>query len=211
MPSTRFLTVLIAAAGVAVAAGVGSLLYKEAKKRAEARAIVTVVGEATAQLKDGLKTASPQALEKIESNLTAAQGWRNRELVEAAEPYLIGAREIMRRRVEASRLTRKASASRAALFAHMGAAGQRDSPWIRNATELKKKVERDHFDLEMQLAALADLLEDLPQANKRLAPHVQAALLLDESARRQTRAAVLDETRRARAELEKARSLLQPR
>ena len=123
----RIITVLLAAAGVAIATGAGWLAYKEAKKRAEARAVVTVVGDATAQLKDGLKSASPQALERIEGSLGATKGWSNRELVDAAEQYLIGAREIMRRRVEASRLTRKASASRAALAAHMGAAGQRPS------------------------------------------------------------------------------------
>jgi len=207
----RIITVLLAAAGVAIATGAGWLAYKEAKKRAEARAVVTVVGDATAQLKDGLKSASPQALERIESSLGAAKGWSNRELVDAAEQYLVGAREILRRRVEASRLTRKASASRAALAAHMGAAGQRDSPWIRNATELKKTVERDHFDLEVQLNALADLLEDLPQANKRLAPHVKATLLIEDSVRIGSREAVLEEARRARRELEKTRALLQPR
>ena len=208
MPVSRIATILVAAAGIAVAAGVGWLLHKEAKKRSEAHALVSVVGDATSQLRDGLKSASPQALERIESGLTLAQGWSNPELVDAAEHYLVGAREIMRRRLEASRLTRTASMSRAALAAHMSAAGQRDSPWIRNATELKKKVERDHFDLEVQLTALAELLEDLPQANKRLAPHVKASLLIEDAVRTNTREAVLDEAKRARAELEKTRALL---
>jgi hypothetical protein len=208
MPVSRFATVLVAAAGIAVAAGVGWLLHKEAKKRSEARALVSVVGDATSQLRDGLKTASPQALERIESGLAMAQRWSNPELVEAAEHYLVGAREIMRRRLEASRLTRKASMSRAALAAHMGAAGRRDSPWIRNAAELKKKVERDHFDLEVQLTALAELLEDLPQANKGLAPHVKASLLIEDTVRTGTREAVLEEAKRARAELAKTRALL---
>ena len=208
MPVSRAATVLVAAAGLAVAAGVGFLLHKEAKKRAEARAFAAVVAETTTRLKDGLKTASPLALERIEQDLQLAQGWGERELVDAAEQYLVGAREIMRRRIEASRLTRKAAASRAALAAHMGGAAQRDSPWIRNAAELKKKVERDHFDLETQLAALADLLEDLPHANKRLAPHVKASLLLEEPLRAQAREAVMEEAKRARGELEKARGLL---
>ena len=205
---SKLATVVVAAAGIAIAAGVGFSLHKEAKKRSEARAFSTVVAQTTTRLKDGLSTASPQALEGIEQDLKFAQGWSDRELVDAAEQYLIGAREIMRRRVEASRLERKAATSRAALTAHMDGAGRRDSPWIRNAAELKKRVERDHFDLDKQLAALVDLLDDLPKANKRLTAHVQASLLLEETVRSQAREAVIAEARRARAELEKTRNLL---
>lgn len=208
MPVSRVATVVVAAAGIAVAAGVGLMLHKEAKKRAEARALRSVVAETTTRLKDGLKSASPRALEGIEQDLQLAKSWSDRELVDAAEQYLVGAREIMRRRLEASRLTRKASISREALAAHMRTAAQRDSPWIRNAAELKKTVERDHFDLETQLAALADLLQDLPHAHKSLAPHVQASVLLEEPVRAQARQAVMEEAKRARAELEKARALL---
>ena len=73
---------------------------------------------------------------------------------------------------------------------------------------LKKQVERDHFDLDVQLNALADLLGSLPEANKRLAPHVQASLLLEESKRHNAREAVLAEAKRARDDLNKARALL---
>jgi hypothetical protein len=207
MSYTRTAGLLAAAASIAVAAGVGYLLHKEAKKRSEARAVVMVLTEATEQLKSGLKTPSQEALERVEGNVRLVQGWSSAELADATEHYLVGVREILRRRAEASRLARKASASRAALSTHMSQAGQRDSSWIRNASELKKKVERDHFDLEVQLGALADLLEDLPEANKRLAPHVQASLLLDDAARRGARAAVLEESKQARAALERARSL----
>jgi hypothetical protein len=128
--------------------------------------------------------------------------------VQDTEPYLVGVREILRRRADASRLTQKAASSRAALAAHMSHAARRDTPWIRAAMDLKKQVERDHFDLDVQLNALADLLGSLPEANKRLAPHVQASLLLEESKRRNAREAVLAEAKRARDELDKARALL---
>ena len=207
MSTTRIATVLVAAAGIAVAAGVGYLLHKEAKQRSEARAVVSIVGDATVQLKSGLKMPSAEALERVEGMLRVAQTWSNPDLADATEQYLVGAREILRRRAEASRLARKAAASRAALAAHMRHAGRRDVPWIRSASELKKAVERDHFDLEVQLNALADLLEDLPEANKRLAPHVKASLLLEDSVRSDTREAVIEEARRARYELDKARAL----
>jgi DNA-binding phage protein len=151
---------------------------------------------------------SREALEKVEGNIRVVQSWSNAVLADATEQYLVGAREILRRRADASRLTRKAAASRAALSAHMGRAGNRDLPWIRAAADLKKQVERDHFDLDVQLSALADLLDLLPEANKRLAPHVQASLLLEEGRRRAAREAIFAEAKRANTELDKARVLL---
>jgi len=208
MSSSRIAKVLVAAACVAVAAVVGYLLSKEAKKRYEARAVVSIVKEATAQLKAGLKTPSREGIEKIEASIRETQGWSNLEVADATEQYLVGAREILRRRAEATRLAQKAAASRAALVAHMNRAPRRDLPWIRAATDLKKQVERDHFDLDVQLGALADLLGLMPEANKHLAPHVSASLLFEDGVRRSARDAVLQEARHARTELDKARSLL---
>ena len=208
MSTTKIAGTLVAAAGLAIAAGVGYLLHKEARQRSESREAVTIVQETTVELERGLKMPSQEAVGRVEGSLRVAQGWHSRELVQDTEPYLIGVREILRRRADASRLTQKAASSRAALAAHMSHAGRRDSPWIRAAMALKKQVERDHFDLDVQLNALADLLGSLPEANKRLAPHVQASLLLEESKRRNAREAVLAEAQRARDELDKARALL---
>jgi len=208
MSTTRIASALVGAACVAIAAGVGYLLHKEARQRSEARAVVTIVQEATVELERGLKMPSQEAVARVEGSLRVAQGWQDRNLVEDTEPYLVGVREILRRRADASLLTKKAASSRAALAAHMSHAGRRDTPWIRAAMDLKKQVERDHFDLDVQLNALASLLGSLPEANKRLAPHVQASLLLEDSKRRSARDAVLAEAKRARDELDKARALL---
>jgi hypothetical protein len=207
MSSAKMVKILVAAAGVAIAATVGYLLHGEAKKRYEARAVVSIIGEATAQL-NNLKTPSRETLDKVDGDLRMVKGWSNPDLADAAEQYLLGAREILRRRFDANRMSQKAAASRAALSAHMMRAAHRDTSWIRTALDLKKQVERDHYDLDVQLNALADLLDMQPQANKRLAPHVQASLLLEDSARRSTRRAVLEEAKRARVELEDTRALL---
>ena len=208
MSTTRIASALVGAAGITIAAGVGYLLHKEARQRSESREVVTIVQETTVELERGLKMPSQEAVARVEDSLRVAQGWHNRALAQDTEPYLVGVREILRRRTDASRLTKKAATSRAALAAHMSNAGRRDTPWIRAAMDLKKQVERDHFDLDVQLTTLADLLGSLPEANKRLAPHVQAALLLEESKRRNAREAVLAEAKRARDELGKARALL---
>ena len=208
MSTTRIASALVGAAGIAIAAGVGYMLHKEARARSESRAVVAIVQESPVELERGLKMPSKEALARLDESLRVAQGWQNRALVQDTEPYLVGVREILRRRADASRLTQKAAVSRAALAAHMSHSGRRDTPWIRHAMDLKRQVERDHFDLDVQLTALADLLGSLPEANKRLAPHVQASLMLDDSKRRNAREAVLAEAKRARDELAKARALL---
>ena len=208
MSSSRIASGFVATVAIVIAIGVGYGLHAAHKKSEEQRAVVSVVGDTTVQLRGALKSPSPEALGNIENSLKIAKHWSNAELSDAAEQYLVGARAIVRRRAEANRLQAKAAASRAELSAHMQRAGYRDTPWIHAATALKRQVERDHFDLEVQLKALADLLETLPEANKRLAPLVQASLLLDDEARRGARKEVLDESTRALAELEKVRSTL---
>src|SRR6185369_770524 len=135
--TTKIAGTLVAAAGLAIAAGVGYLLQKEAQLRSESRAVVTIVQEATVELERGLKMPSQEAVARVEGSLRVAQGWQDRNLVEDTEPYLV--------------------------------------------------VVREHFDLDVQLNALASLLGSLPEANKRLAPHVQASLLLEDSKRRNAR------------------------
>jgi hypothetical protein len=207
MDTPRTGTLVAAALGLVIAGGVGYGLHQQVKKRAEARAVVSVVTETTAQLRDVLKRPSPQVAEKIDGNLRVARSWSNGYMADAAEHYLIGAREIAKKRADAARHAQEFAASRAALAAHMRRAAQRDSSWIRTASRLKKQVEQDHFYLESSLNALAELLQSLPEAQKRLAPYVEASLTLDDAARRRARQQALDEAKRAALDLERARTL----
>jgi len=119
--------------------------------------------------------------------------------------------EVARKRSDAERLAREAAMSRRALAMHMSVASQRDGYWIRVASDLKKRVERDHHDLDVSLKALSQLLYELPQARKELAPHVDAALLLEEAESVKARARAEESAQRAAAELDKVRKLAQPR
>ena len=206
MSRTKIASIVAGMAGVAIAALVGYLLLGEARKAYEGRSVVSIIGDATAQLKQGLKSPSHEALEKVEADLREIKGWKNQQLAEATEQYLVGTREILRRRIDASQVQQRAAQSRAALSAHMTRASMRDQSWIRTALDLKKQVERDHFDLDVQLTALYDLLRYFPEANKQMAPHVEASLLLDEPTRRNAQRAVQDEARRAKAELQETRA-----
>jgi hypothetical protein len=94
---------------------------------------------------------------------------------------------------------------------HMSAAASRDTYWIRVASDLKRRVEREHFDLEVSLKALAHLLHTLPESQKQLAPHVDAALLLADAERRKARERAEQDAKHAAAELEKVRRLALPK
>jgi hypothetical protein len=89
----------------------------------------------------------------------------------------------------------------------MARAERRDSAWIRNAAELKRRVEASYADLGRTLKTLDDLLNNLPEAEKRLAPHVAATALLEAGEIDAARKRAQDDSKRVAAELEQVRRL----
>jgi hypothetical protein len=204
--------VLVAAVVLAIAGGTAYYLYASKQKEAQQRRVAELVADTTQQLRKALNAPpSTDLLTRVDGNLKAAKAPRDQRLADAAGEYIHDAREIVRRRGEAERLTREAAMSRRALTMHMAAASGRDTYWIRVATDLKKRVERDHSELDSSLKALSSLLLNLPDAVKRLEPHVGATLLLEESERRTARERAEETAKRAHEELEKVRRLALPR
>jgi len=203
---------VIAAVVLAIAGGTGYWLYVEKQKKDERRALAALLGDTTAQLRKALNgPPASDVVSRIEANLEAAKAPRVPQLANAAEHYIQGAREIVRRRGDAERLAREAAMSRRALAMHMAAASSRDSYWIRVASDLKKRVERDHFELDLSLKALSQLLYTLPESQKELEPHVDASLLLEDAERRSARERAEQAAKRAAQELEIVRRLAMPR
>jgi hypothetical protein len=207
MGPSRTATLVAATLGLAIAAWVGYAMHQQARERGEQRAAAAMVAEATARLRDSARGPAAGTLEALEGDLKLARTWRNGALGDATEHYLIATREILRRRGEAERLAQRAAASRTALAMHMRRSARRNSAWIRTAAELKKTVEREHRELDVELTALAHLLETFPDTLKRIEPLVDAAILLDEGARLQAHRDVLAAASYASAELEKTRRL----
>ena len=196
---------------VALAVGVllGQASYVVYQKRAQQKQVAALVGDSTAKLRQALGAkVTPELVSALDANLQATKAPRLPELADAAEHYIIGAREIARRRVVVTDLERRAAASRAALSGHMAHASRRNSAWLRDALSLKQRVEREHYDLGIALKALDELLYTLPESEKRLAPHLSQALLLDlkvaDAARRQAQA----DAERAHDELTRVRRLV---
>lgn len=203
---------VVAALALAIAASTAYFLYANQQKKEQQRRVAALLADTTTLLRKALTAPPPaDAVSHIDGNLKAAKAPRDPMLGAAAEEYIHGAREIVRHRGEAERLTREAAMSRRALSMHMAAASRRDTYWIRVATDLKKRVERDHFELDTSLKALTLLLFDLPEAQQRLAPKVGAALLLEDGERRAARERAEQHAKRAHDELEKVRRLALPR
>ena len=169
---------------IAIAGGTGYYLWVEKQRKDERRNVTALVADTTAKLRAALSSPPPSDLyEKLDAYHKAAKAPHDRPLDEAAGVYIQSAREIARHRIDEERLTREAAMSRRALAMHMSAASGRDTYWFRVATDLKKRVERDHFELGVSLKAIAELLYTWPEAQKQLAPHVDASLLLEERER----------------------------
>jgi hypothetical protein len=203
--------VLMAAVAIAVLvlSAAGYWTRGVAEKHVEDREMVELLRNTTGQLRLALAPRAPAELvARLDQNLQAAKAPRDPQLAEAAELYIISAREIARRRVEAERLERQAAANRAALEAYMArGTRRRNEGWFQGALELKKNVERDHYELNRTLKALDDLLDTLPEAEKKLAPHVAQPVLLEDAERDAARRQAQAELKRADAQLQRARNL----
>jgi len=203
---------VVAAVVLGIAGGTGYYLYAAKQKKDQQRRVAELLADTTQHLRKALNAPPPADLvTRIDGNLKAAKAPRDPLLATAAEEYIHDAREIVRRRGEAERLTREAAMNRRALTMHMAAASGRDTYWIRVATDLKKRVERDHYELDSSLKALSTLLFNLPESTKRLEPQVGGTLLLEDGERRAARERAEQSQKRAHEELEKVRRLALPR
>jgi hypothetical protein len=205
--------VVVAAIVLAITGSTAYYMVAAKQKRDQQRAIALLLGDTTVQLRKALNgPPASDVVSRLDSNLKLVKAPRAPQLADAAGHYIHGAREIARHRNDAERLAREAAMSRRALAMHMAAASGRDSYWIRVATDLKKRVERDHLELDLSLKTLSELLVKLPETQQELAAQqVDAALLLEDAERRKARERAEEAAKRAADELEKVRRLAMPR
>lgn len=201
---------LAVVAVVALAAGYWA--FASHQKSSQQRAIGALVGETTAVLREGLAgKASADDLKRLDAlveRLHAEKATRQRALADAAENYLLGSRAVLQRRIEAARRAQNAATVRQLVVAHLSAPRGRNDAWIRQATELKKRMDQAYFDENVALEALAELLRALPETQERLAPQLGRGAVIEEdvviAAVRRTE----DDLKRTAAERENAGKLV---
>ena len=198
----------IVAAVAIVAAIAGYFAWSTSQTSRQQAAIRLLLTDTTALLRESLaKAPAAEAAAKLDANLQAISASRDRAFADAAEHYVLGAREIVRRRLDADRLIQASAAARQALASHMARPSVPRERWIHAASELKRRVEAQHADLGRVLKALDELLFTMPDALQRLAPHAGAGMLIEKEALEAARKRGQGEAARAAAELQKARSL----
>ena len=190
---TRVVGWIVGIIALAALAFIGYGAYGSYQKKVQQRQVVALVQDSTDKLREALaQKATPEMVAALDANLTAARAPRDPQLTDAAEHYILSAREIARRRSDGNRLKARAEESRRVLAGHMARAERRSEPWLRTAVSLKKRMEDDYFQLTLTLNGLDEILFKLPEEEKPFAARYGNDILLPrdeiDGARRQVQA-----------------------
>lgn len=182
----------------------GMVTYQKRELRAR---VVEAVTAATRQL-DGTRdvAAAEAALQK----LRALPARRDPELVEAADPYVAGVLEVLRRQEGVARHRARFVEDREALEAHMARMGARSETWLADAVRLKKRLDEDHYDYQLTATSLGNMLAGLQEARRKVAAQLPAVPLPEEAALSRARDRALAASAAVRQEFEQARKLVGP-
>jgi hypothetical protein len=198
--------VVVGVAAALVVGAIGYFAWAGAQKRAQQRHVGVLVADSSQKLREAVtKRATSEIVEGIDADARSLKAPRDPMLASTAEQYIVASREIARRRMEADRLLRQAASSRRALDVHMRSG--RGPAWIKEALALKRKVEADHAELAHVLKAYDDMLFDMTELNKALAPRIGAEPLLDTQLIGEARKQGQADAANALRELERVRRL----
>ena len=192
----RIAAVFVAALVLAV----GSYLAYE--KYSRRNHVMMMVRDAAARVRTVVE-AQPGAASNVdfEAHATALEGYSATlrkmntasftPLADAADDYLVTAREIGRRAVEIQRSRTALDASYGALAAHVksdrGAAG-----WPAEAVRLKQAVDKDFRDYRIAVDAYRMLLESFPASQWKVVSLVDGLPLIEDSLVKTAAAKTLD-------------------
>lgn len=219
----RARTVAIALVAFVVASTFAYWGYGEYRKRELYKAVVGHVTDASVRLRDALSVGmdapaiDANVTQRLEDHakevdrrfeeLRRMSAAPNRALVDAAELYMVTARELLRRTASSHRYRATFSSSAQTLVALTQHASGRSGSWIVQMISAKERAEKDYSNYRGALDAIGRLLDSLPDARRKLAVHVDPAALLEEGLRAKAREQVLEASKRAADELERAREL----
>jgi hypothetical protein len=204
-----------------IAAVLGYAALREYRTHAVRGVVTALVAETSARLRDALdadvRAASAEAArrldeqaDEIDHRLAALHRVRpapDRALVDAADLYMVTARELVRRTAASLRYREAFAASTGALRALAETADRRSGAWIGRVISAKERAERDYSDYRGALDATVSLLESLAEPRARLARQVDPAILVEEPLRAQAEARAREATKRAADQLDQARRL----
>lgn len=220
-------TLVIAIAALVAAAVLGYWGYGVHKKRELRGGIQSTLTTAGSQLREALTLESEpapadrlkvaqqfdalaEATDKSLEQLKRLQVERDLAAADRADGHLVMLREIFRRGGASHRLHALHTESLAALQEHMRG-DNRTAEWVRQAVRAKERAEKDYRDYRLAVDIYAKLLDELPAAQKRIAPHGGTDALASDTLIATARTQAMATAERAAAEMEKMRRLAGPR
>ena len=183
-------------------------LVKDSSERLQGALAVETgpASEDTAQMVVKLDDQA-QEVDKHVIELRGMSASPNRELVDAAEEYILTVRQILRNQAASHRYHIQVSASEQTLRDHMRTANRRSGNWIKDAVRFKDRMEKEYFDYRISVDAFGRLLESYPATRSKLALQVGAGLLVEEAVAANARKRVLAASKRVADDVERARQL----
>jgi hypothetical protein len=216
-------TLIMATVGLFVVAAVGYVGYSAFKTRELNKASLAALTDTNARLREALsiEVGPPpvdraQIVKKLDEHAAAADrhlqefkrldAARNRALADAADYYLLGAREILKKQADSHRYRLAYAESSRALREHMRS-DNRTSAWFPQAVKVKERVNKDYRGYNLNAVALGQFLETLSAAQKRIAPYIEPSALLAEDLIARAHKQVVEETERTADGMEKLNRL----
>jgi hypothetical protein len=224
IPETERKKIALLLAALLAASAFGYWGYSTYRKRDLKGTVVDLVKDTSLRLRDALNIETgpqsadrPEVVRKLDDHmlevdkhlmeLRGNSSSPNRALTDAADGYLLTARQILREQAASHRYRIEFSGSMQALLAHMRTANRRSAFWINEAIRAKDRVEKDYFSYKLAVETFDRLLESYPDARAKLALHVDAALLIEPALAREARKRELETSKQAASEMERARQL----
>jgi|SRR5882672_1882948 len=217
----RYNTKTVAIAAVALVVTVALLIwgYGAHKKREADKAILTLVTDTGTRLRDalGIETAPPTAdrarfVKKLDEHAATAEynlqafkrldSGSNQALADAADDYLVTAREILKRQAEGHRYRLLMAESEQALRAHMRSS-DRSAAWVQGAVKAKERMNKDFRGYSLAAETFGKLLGSFPASQKKMAAYVAPAALIDSALIGTTRERVANDVKQVTADYEK--------
>jgi hypothetical protein len=178
----------------------GVWVYKAYEKNATRTAVLSAVKDTGERLRAVVTATSDDGID-YEAHARAAEAHaaalRNRDtsavraLADAADDYLVTAREILKRRAAMQASRESVAKSLQAFTEHMQSDRGR-AAWTQQAVDLRVPLERDLREYRIASESYAALLESLPASQMKIAPFGEAAVLLDPKAVKAAQTGALD-------------------
>jgi hypothetical protein len=217
-------TKILIAVLITVSAGsaLGYWTAADFEQREQRNDVLWLVQDTSLRLRAALATEPPLALSREEAlralydHAAVVDGHLSKlrkmelsgmgNLADAADDYLLTSREILLRRASSQRYRLRVSDDLQRLRSHMRA-DNRTGAWITEAVRAKERVEEVYRDYRVASGALGVLLQSFPVAQAKIAPHVEAALLIEDNVVNEAHQRVTVATRETMRELDRYANL----